>query len=114
MKFEFNADALTVKIRGISDHKIIPRITQEALKDANALCKRQTGNLAESAITNSDIEHGLLIWQTPYARRQYYTGEPKLNKNDRAVTMWAHKAAEANMEKYQRMAQALADGEAPT
>ena len=108
-KFEFNSAAVKARIQRAND-AAIPIVANEALKDSNALARRQSGALVESSITHSDLKHGRLVWQTKYARRMYYTGTPKLNKNRRASLMWAHKAAKANLAKYTQMMNKLTKG----
>ena len=108
-KITFDKGAVKARVNGINK-KAIPVVAQEALKDANALARRQSGELVESSLINSDLEHGKLVWQTKYARRMYYTGIPRRNKNPRAVLMWAHRAAQANLAKYARMMNGFAKG----
>lgn len=108
-KITFDKRAVKARVNG-ANKNAIPIVAQEALKDANALARRQSGELVESSLNNSDLEHGKLVWQTKYARRMYYTGVPRKNKNPRAVLMWAHRGAQANLPKYIRMMNALAKG----
>ena len=42
------------------------------LSDCNKYCKEDTGMLIISSIIHSDLDNGKLVWQTPYAARQYY------------------------------------------
>jgi len=107
--FSFDSAAVKARIQRLND-VAIPIVAKEALKDANALARRQSGALVESSITHSDLNHGRLIWQTKYARRMYFTGKPRLNKNRRATLMWAHKAARANIGKYTRIVNEVVKG----
>lgn len=67
---------------------------QEQIKtDCNFYCREDQGILKASAITQTDGGLGLQIsWNTPYAKRVYYTGKPSKDKNPNASLMWAHKA----------------------
>lgn len=47
-------------------------LSVQILKDCNLYCKEDTGMLIASSLIHSQLEKGLLIWQTPYAARQYY------------------------------------------
>ena len=40
------------------------------LADSNYFCPLKTGTLQKSAIINSRLGSGELVWKTPYARRQ--------------------------------------------
>ena len=42
------------------------------LQDSNYFCPIKTSTLQKSAIINSRLGSGELVWKTPYARRQYY------------------------------------------
>ncbi len=108
-KFDFNSAAVMERVQRINS-KAIPIVANEALKDANVLARRQSGALVESSIIHSDPKTGRLVWQTKYARRMYFTGTPKLNKNPRASLMWAHKAAKANIRKYTAIVQNVVKG----
>lgn len=47
-------------------------LSSEILADCNEYCKEDTGMLIASSNTHSRPQEGKLIWQTPYARRQYW------------------------------------------
>ena len=55
---------------------MVSAVAEQALSDCNYFAKRDQGTLIESSQTASDVENGQLVWDTPYARRQYYTGAP--------------------------------------
>lgn len=63
-------------------------LTNQVLKDSNYYCKRDSGTMIKSALTNSLPEQGIVQWVTPYASYQYdypyaYTGE-----NPHALPKW--------------------------
>ena len=59
------------------------------LQDSNFFCPIKTGKLQQSAIINSRIGSGLLVWRTPYARRQYYEySKPPYQPNPNACGKW--------------------------
>ena len=80
-------------------------MANELLKDANKYARMDTGQMIKSSQIASQPEKGVLVWDTPYAKRVYYTGTPNTSENPNASKMWAHKAHQENREKYQRMAQ---------
>ena len=47
-------------------------LSNEILADCNEYCKEDTGALIASSNTHSRPSEGILVWQTPYARRQYW------------------------------------------
>lgn len=52
--------------------KALPLITYEVLRDCNEFAKLRTGALRASAHSSSLINEGIIRWNTPYARRQYW------------------------------------------
>lgn len=107
---EVHFDAARVKARVEAANKeATPIITNEFIKDSNYYCREDTGELERSAIRASRPEEGLAIWDTPYAKKMYYTGTPSRDRNPNASLMWGHKAARKNKAKYARMAQAIAN-----
>ncbi len=67
--------------------------SSKALDDCNMYCKLDSGELIDSSYAASDIDNGVLIWDMPYAKRQYYLGTPSLEKNPDAHILWADYAA---------------------
>ena len=65
---------------------------EQVLKDSNYFCRQDQKGLINSSIVSSRPADGVLIWNTPYARAVYYTGEPSTDKNPNASLMWFHKA----------------------
>ena len=53
-------------------------LSTEILADCNEYCKEDTGALIASSNTHSRPKEGKLIWQTPYARRQYWAIQTSL------------------------------------
>ena len=67
-----------------------PYLDSMVLQDSNYFCPLKDSHLQKSAITNTKIGSGLLIWQTPYARAQYY-GEGfdhSKQRNPNACAKW--------------------------
>lgn len=67
-----------------------PYLDSMVLQDSNYFCPLETSDLQKSAIINTTIGSGLLIWQTPYARAQYY-GEQfdhSKQRNPNACAKW--------------------------
>lgn len=68
-------------------------VVPTALSDCNRFCKKKTGRLMASA--RGDTITGELSWNTPYARKAYYTGIPDTKANPYASRLWAQKAAKS-------------------
>ena len=73
------------------------------LQDSNFFCPIKTGTLQKSAIINSRIGSGELVWKTPYARRQYYEySKPPYQPNPNACGKWFEAAKARWLEKWVR------------
>lgn len=86
----------------------LPILTEEIMNDCNQYVKVRDHALEQSAITHSRPQEGKIIWQTPYARRQYWeirTAYTDVNPN--ATWKWAEVAKSKCLNKWQRQAQRL-------
>ena len=84
---------------------MIRTVSEKALSDCNYFAKRDQGTLIESSQTASDVENGQLVWDTPYARKQYYTGTPSLEQNPNASILWCEEAHYRFGQDWQQIAQ---------
>ena len=73
------------------------------MADSNYFCPIKTGTLQKSAIINSRLGSGELIWKTPYARRQYYDyHKPPYQPNPNACGKWFEAAKARWLDKWVR------------
>lgn len=83
-------------------------ISSIILRDCNKYCKEDTGMLIASSLIHSRLNDGLLIWQTPYAARQYYaipTAYHDVNSN--ATWRWCEVAKNNHQATWVKQAQAI-------
>ena len=68
---------------------------EQIITDCNFYVRVWTGAMKATSQTESLVRDNTLsvIWDTPYARRVYYTGTPSTDRNQNASLMWAEKAA---------------------
>lgn len=71
---------------------MIHAVAEQALRDSNYYCRQDQGTLISSSQTASVPANGRLIWNTPYAKRVYYTGTPSHDVNANASLMWCEVA----------------------
>ena len=83
-------------------------LSSQILKDCNEYCKRDNGYLIMSSYIHSDLKHGRLVWNTPYAARQYYE-IPTANTeiNPKATWKWCEVAKEHHLAEWQMQAQKI-------
>ena len=86
----------------------MPQLCEEILNDCNQYCKEDTGMLIASSLIHSRPQDGKLIWQTPYARRQYWairTAFKTVNPN--ATWRWCEAAKQKHLAQWEKQAQKL-------
>ena len=86
----------------------LPVVSEQILSDCNTYVRMQDGTLADSA----RIENGgwNITWNTPYAKRVYYTGRPRKNVNPNASLKWCEKAKRKHAEDWAAKATKLVNG----
>ena len=107
IKIQINKDAVKAQVMGAWD-KGLAILSEEILNDCNQYCKEDTGALIASSLTHSRPQEGKLIWQTPYARRQYWeirTAYTDVNPN--ASWKWCEVAKTKCKKKWAKQAQRL-------
>lgn len=77
-------------------------LANEFLTDSNEYAPMVTGDLKRSGIKHSNLKEGLIVWQTPYARRLFYNPQYNFSTdaNPNAQGLWAEKAKAVNKNKY--------------
>lgn len=107
VKTNFNGNTLTAKIEG-AWNKSLALLTEEILNDANRYVKVDKHTLEQSALKHSKPQEGKIIWQTPYARRQYWaipTAYKDVNPN--ASWKWFHVAKANHLQTWIKQAERL-------
>ena len=86
-------------------------LASEVLNDCNQYCKEDTGMLIASSYVHSKLDDGKLIWQTPYARRQYWEIRTAYKSvNPGATWRWCEEAKRKHLVRWNRQAQRLMEG----
>ena len=89
----------------------LPELSEEILGDCNKYCKEDTGTLIASSLVHSVLSEGKLIWQTPYARRQYWAIRTAYRTvNPEARWRWCEYAKQHHMADWQKTAQKIFGG----
>lgn len=109
VRFNINTAQIKKKCDNPLGEQGLEMLSSQILKDCNMYCKEDTGMLIASSMIHSKLKEGLLIWQTPYAARQYYeiqTAYKDVNAN--ASWRWCEVAKSLHLAEWGRMAQAIA------
>ena len=107
VKFNINERNIQVKIDNAWETGL-EMLSSQILKDCNRYCKEDTGMLIISSYIHSDLKKGRLVWNTPYAARQYYeirTAYTDVNEN--ASWRWCELAKSLHVDDWGKQAQAI-------
>ncbi|WP_342045919.1 minor capsid protein [Bacillus sp. OTU530] len=106
IKVDFDPNKVSAKLQKALDQAQMA-LDQQVLKDSNYYIPKDTTNLEQSSIRTSHIGEGLLIWDTPYARRLYHHPEYDFSqdKNPNASGLWFEYAKAAKGDHWVRLAQ---------
>ena len=107
VRIEVNENSIKAKIDNTWQSGL-EMLSSQILRDCNMYCKEDTGMLIMSSYIHSRLKEGLLIWQTPYAARQYYeitTAHKDVNPN--ASWRWCEVAKQNHLAEWGRQAQAI-------
>jgi hypothetical protein len=107
VRINLHRNAVEARVSGVFQ-SALPQLSEEILNDCNQYCKEDTGMLIASSYIHSQLDDGKLIWQTPYARRQYWeirTAIPDPNPN--ATWKWCEAAKKARLPIWEKQAQRL-------
>lgn len=116
VRIEFDKNSVAARVHGASDLATFA-MAQQALKDSNIYCKWDQEELINSSLVDedsgigkaSDLNKGELVWDKPYAKKQYYTGNPSPDPNPNASKMWWHKARAIHGEEWENLGQKTMD-----
>lgn len=80
-------------------------VTEAVIEYGNRFVREDQGTLKDSALIASRPKEGLAIWDTPYAKRAYYTGTPSTSVNPDASLQWTEKGVKTYREELDKTAQ---------
>lgn len=107
VKITFNKSACVFKITNTFNSNM-GLLASEILNDCNQYCKEDTGMLIASSYIHSKLDEGKLIWQTPYARRQYWEIRTAYQTvNSGATWRWCEHAKQRHMAQWNQQAKRL-------
>ena len=108
VKINIDGDKISYKIdRTIKNGMAM--LSAVVLQDCNKYCKEDTGTLMISSYVHSKLDEGKLVWQTPYAARQYYEIRTAYKDvNSQASWRWCEVAKTNHLDRWQKQAQAIA------
>lgn len=80
-------------------------VAESVLEYGNIYVRVDQKTLRDSAYTTADNNSAMVVWDTDYATRVYYTGVPSKDVNAQASLMWAEKGVKTYKKELQQVAQ---------
>ena len=110
VQLESNAKEFVERFEKLAE-KARHLLSSQVLADSNKHARMDTGEMIFSSQRASDLPKGLLVWDTPYAKRVYFTGTPSTDRNPDAELMWVHVARDRYSKDWLAMFEQLAKNE---
>ena len=103
MKMTISKAQVQAKVQDAWD-KTLFALTSEILADCNEYVKRSPERtMRDSSLSHSKLRQGLIVWETPYARRQYW--EIKTALTPGTTWRWIETAKRAHLSEWKVKAQ---------
>lgn len=107
VSFEFKGSGQLLSERGLDGCGLVQRtIDSDILRLTEPYVPFDTGMLKDSGITATDIGSGVIVYDTPYARRQYYENKG----NGRRGKLWFERMKADHRDEILRHAAEVAGG----
>lgn len=107
IKIRIDPNKVGLKVMGAWDESLLP-LSSQILQDCNQYVKVDQHTLESSSYTASDLKNGKLVWDTPYAKRQYWAIQTSLTPG--RTWKWCETAKRKYKEDWQRLAEKLLRG----
>ena len=103
MKCTISKSQVKARIQGAWDKSLFA-LSTEILEDCNKFCKRSPDHtMRDSSLEQSRPKDGVLVWETPYAKRQYWEIQTALTPG--TTWRWCETAKSQYKERWERQAQ---------
>ena len=102
VKIKINANEIGAKVMTAWDNGLAA-LSEEILADCNEYCKEDQHTLIDSSLAASILKEGKLIWQTPYAKRQYWAIKTSLTPG--RTWKWCETAKRKHKRDWQKSAE---------
>ena len=102
IRIMISPDKVCAKVKGAWKAGL-EELSEEILADCNEYCKVDQNTLIMSSLAASKPKDGKLIWDTPYARIQYWKIKTSLTPG--RTWKWCETAKRKHKERWQRLAE---------
>lgn len=104
VKIVRNAPAIQLKIDNGKKEAIIA-VTEAVVQYGNIFVRVDQGTLKNSSLIASRPQEGKAVWDTSYAKKVYFKGNPSKDVNPQASLRWAEKGVSTYRKDIDRVAQ---------
>ena len=91
------------RVMNVFHQDVLPELSEEILADCNEYCKEDHRTLILSSLAHSKPKEGKLVWETPYAKRQYW--EIKTSLTPGRTWKWCETAKRKHKARWQKLAE---------
>ena len=103
MRITISKSQVKAKVQG-AWKETLPALTEEILADCNEYVKRSPNHtMRDSSLIHSRPSEGVIVWETPYARRQYW--EIKTALTPGTTWRWVETAKKKHLKTWQDKAE---------
>ena len=103
VKIMIDPHKVGARVIGVFNSDVLPALSEEILADCNEYCKVDQHTLINSSQTASNFKEGKLVWDTPYAKRQYW--EIKTSLTAGRTWKWCETAKRKHKERWRMLAE---------
>lgn len=104
IRIKIDPSACEAKVKGAWEKGLFA-LTSQIMGDCNQYVKVDTHTMEKSSLIASDLANGKIIWDTVYAKRQYWAIETSLTPG--RTWKWCETAKANHREDWQRIAEKL-------
>jgi len=102
VRVNIDPNAIVARVQGAFNAGL-ETLSNEILADCNQYCKKDQNTLIMSSIVHSKPKDGKLIWDTPYAKRQYWEIETSLTPG--RTWQWCETAKRKHLREWTELAE---------
>ena len=103
VKILIDPQKVGARVMSTWNNEVLGPLSTEVLADCNEYCKEDNHALIDSSLIHSEPDKGRLVWETPYAKRQYW--EIKTSLTPGRTWKWCETAKRKHKARWQRLAE---------
>lgn len=104
IRIQIDPNKVGLKVQGAWKESLLP-LSAQILQDCNQYVKVDQHTMESSSYAASDLNNGKLVWDTPYAKRQYW--EIKTSLTPGRTWKWCETAKRKFKSDWQKLAEKL-------